>query len=144
MAKKNYRLERDFLGEVKVPQEALYGGQTQRALENFPLKGERSIGYYPTLIKALLHIKWAAALTNHKANFLETSISKAISTGAQHLINQPFTHNFPVHYLHGGGGTSANMNANEVLANYAEEILGGKRGSYQLVHPNNHVNPSIK
>jgi len=140
MAKKNYRLERDFLGEVKVPQRALYGGQTQRALENFPLKGERSIGCYPTLIQALLQIKWAAALTNHKANFLETSISKAISTGAQYLINQPFTHNFPVHYLHGGGGTSANMNANEVLANYAEESLGGKRGRYQLVHPNNHVN----
>ena len=140
MAKKNYRLESDLLGEVKVPQEALYGGQTQRALENFPLQGERSIGHYPTLIEALLQIKWAAALTNQKTNFLEPNISKAIIMGAQHLIKQPFTHNFPVHHLHGGGGTSANMNANEILANYAEESLGGKRGRYQLVHPNDHVN----
>ena len=140
MSSSRWRVEHDFLGEVKVPREALYGAQTQRARDNFPLAGERSIGHYPTLIEALLRIKWAAAEANRKAQFLDTQLARAIIQGAQDLIGQQSCHHFPIHRLHGGGGTSANMNANEVLANWAEEFLGGRRGEYLRVHPNDHVN----
>ncbi len=140
MSSDRWRVERDFLGEVKVPQEALYGAQTQRALNNFPRAGERSIGHYPTLVDALLRIKWAAAEANRKEQFLDTQRARAIIQGAQDLIGQQAYDHFPIHRLHGGGGTSANMNANEVLANWAEEFLEGRRGEYRRVHPNDHVN----
>ena len=134
------RVEHDFLGEVQVPRKALYGAQTQRALDNFPLAGERSIGEYPTLVEALLRIKWAAAEANRTAGFLDAEVAGAIVRGARELIGQQAFHHFPIHRLHGGGGTSANMNANEVLANRAEELLGGRRGQYRRAHPNDHVN----
>ena len=140
MSTDEYRMENDFLGRVKVPATALYGGHTQRARNNFPLKGERSIGHYPNLIEALLRVKHAAAEANYKAHFLNHRISHAIIQGAEDLIGQKAYQHFPVHRLHGGGGTSANMNANEVLANCAEEHCGGRRGEYRWVHPNDHVN----
>ena len=135
-----WREEHDFLGPVQVPREALYGAQTQRALDNFPLAGERPIGDYPALVEALLRIKWAAAEANRTAGFLDSEVAAAIVQGARELINQQDCRHFPIHRLHGGGGTSANMNANEVLANRAEELLGGRRGHYRRVHPNDHVN----
>ena len=134
------RVEHDFLGGVQVPREALYGAQTQRALDNFPLSGERSIGDYPALAEALLRIKWAAAEANRTAGYLDAEVAGAIVQAARELIGQGAFAHFPIHRLHGGGGTSANMNANEVLANRAEELLGGRRGQYRRVHPNDHVN----
>lgn len=134
------RIESDFLGTVTVPAEALYGAQTQRALENFPLGAQRPLGSYPTLIRALLLIKKAAALTNRKLGALPADKAQAIVEAADSLLAQSRFPEFPVHALHGGGGVSANMNSNEVLANLAEERLGGRRGEYRLVHPNDHVN----
>ena len=129
-----------FPGRSPGSPEALYGAQTQRALDNFPLAGERSIGDYPALVEALLRIKWAAAEANRTEGFLDGEVAGAIVRGARELIGQQAFHHFPIHRLHGGGGTSANMNANEVLANRAEELLGGRRGQYRQVHPNDHVN----
>jgi len=140
MSSGDERTENDFLGPVKVPAGVLYGGQTQRALNNFPLAGERSIGHYPTLIQALLQVKWAAAEANQQAHFLDKRVAQAIIQSADDLSEENACQHFPVHRLHGGGGTSANMNANEVLANASEERLGGQRGEYRWVHPNDHVN----
>jgi aspartate ammonia-lyase len=134
------RLECDLLGEVRVPAGVLYGAQTQRAVENFPLRGQRTLGGFPTLTRGLLLIKRAAAQVNGEMGLLEPAVSAAIIAAADTLLAQPDPLHFPIHHLHGGGGTSANMNANEVLANLAEERLGGRRGHYARVHPNDHVN----
>jgi aspartate ammonia-lyase len=134
------RTECDLLGEIEVPRSALYGAQTQRAIINFPLHGERTIGHYVPLVEALLLIKLAAARANGAAGFLSGDKAAAIAKAAELTLEDPPIKQFPVHRLHGGGGTSANMNANEVLANVAEELLGGKRGEYRLIHPNDHVN----
>lgn len=140
MSNDDSRVESDFLGTVEVPATALYGSQTQRALNNFPLQGERSIGHYPDLVNALLQVKQAGAKANQQAHCLDTRIVRAIIHSAESLLGGNACQHFPVHRLHGGGGTSANMNANEVLANVAEEHLGGRRGEYRWVHPNDHVN----
>ena len=140
MSRNPYRVEHDFLGAVQVPRDALYGAQTQRALDNFPLSGERSIGDYPALVEALLRVKWTAAEANRTAGFLDDEVAGAIVQGARELIGEGAGRHFPIHRFHGGGGTSANMNANEVLANRAEELLGGRRGQYRRAHPNDHVN----
>ena len=134
------RVESDLLGEAQVPVDALFGGQTQRALENFPVRGYRTLGSYPELVQALLEIKHAAALTNLKIGILTPAQARAIAASAEQLVREPRVDQFPIHALHGGGGTSANMNANEVLANLGEEKLGGQRGQYRLLHPNDHVN----
>jgi aspartate ammonia-lyase len=134
------RIERDLLGDVPVPEAALYGAQTQRAVENFPLAGEKCIGDYPAFVDALVLIKLAAAETNHKTGDLEADVAEAIVEAARRLLVSPRYDQFPVHRCHGGGGTSANMNVNEVLANVAEQSRGGRPGQYRQVHPNNHVN----
>jgi aspartate ammonia-lyase len=134
------RIESDLLGEVAIPDEALYGAQTQRAVENFPASGQRTLGSFPALVRALLMVKKAAALANAAAGFLPEEKARAIAGAADALLEQGWDGHFPVHVLHGGGGTSANMNANEVLANLAEERLGGRRGEYRLIHPNDHAN----
>ncbi|MCU0235625.1 MAG: lyase family protein [Acidobacteria bacterium] len=134
------RSESDLLGTIEVPGDALFGSQTQRAIENFPLLGQRSIGNYPTLIQALLTIKKAAAIVNGEIGCLEAPIAGAIQAAADRVLAEKRFDQFPVHFLHGGGGTSANMNANEVLANQAEVLLGGRCGEYRRVHPNEHVN----
>ena len=134
------RSESDLLGAIAIPQDALYGAQTQRAIENFPLGAQRTLGSYPAMVEALVLIKQAAAAANLRAGLLEEAKAHAIMRAAERALAQGFSDQFPIHRLHGGGGTSANMNANEVLANLAEEFLGGKRGEYRLVHPNDHVN----
>ena len=134
------RTESDLLGEVQVPADALFGGQTLRALENFPVCGYRTTGSYPTLVNALIQIKQAAALTNLKIGILPEDKAYAIIAAAEQLVRAPRADVFPIHALHGGGGTSANMNVNEVLANLGEEKLGGQRGQYRLLHPNDHIN----
>jgi aspartate ammonia-lyase len=136
----SYRVESDLLGSVQVPAEALYGAQTQRARLNFPLGQQRSVGAFPTLIRSLLWIKKAAALTNQEIGYLDARRAGAIVAAVEQLLGEPQPDQFPIHHLHGGGGTSANINADEVLANLGEELLGGRRGQYQELHPNDHVN----
>ncbi len=137
---KNTRMESDLLGEVAVPARALYGAQTRRAALNFPVHGQKTVGEYPEMVRALMEIKEAAAVVNRRRGFLPSRIALALVASARTVKGGGFGGEFPVHFLHGGGGTSANMNANEVLANLAEERLGGRRGQYRKVHPNDHAN----
>jgi aspartate ammonia-lyase len=134
------RIEQDLLGDVAVPVDALYGAQTARARANFPTLGARTLGDYPPLVRALLRVKRAAASANRAAGFLDPRVAAAILGASDEVLTRHRAEEFPIHALHGGGGTSANMNANEVLANLAEERLGGRRGEYRLVHPVAHVN----
>lgn len=136
----SFRIERDLLGEIEVPAEALYGAQTQRALHNFPVCGQKTIGDYPHLVRALLKIKHAAASANGDLARIPDPQRRAIQHAVDRVVAGELFDQFPIHHLHGGGGTSANMNANEVLANLGEELLGGVRGEYRLLHPNDHVN----
>ena len=136
------RIESDLLGNVEVPAEALYGAQTQRAIQNFPVGSQRTTGSFPGLIRAFLLIKKAAAQANRETGRLDEVRARAIEQAADRLLADlpAALREFPVHYLHGGGGTSVNMNVNEVLANVGEELLGGRRGEYRQLHPNDHVN----
>lgn len=108
------RTESDLLGKMQVPADVLHGVQTLGALENFPVRGHRTIGSYPTLVNSLFAIKRAAALTNLKIGMLPEDKARAIVAAVEHLVREPRTDQFPIHAVHGGGGTSANMNANEV------------------------------
>ena len=135
----SHRVEEDFLGEMKVPGEAYYGIHTMRAAVNFPVSG---ISMHPALIRALARVKQAAALANTGAGLLDRRTGEAIALAAAEVAEGGLAGQFIVDALQGGAGTSANMNMNEVLANRAIEILGGERGSYQLVHPLKHVNLS--
>lgn len=134
------RVEHDLLGDIRVPADALYGAQTRRAMENFPLGRARSIGDFPVLVDALMWVKEAAAEVNGEIQSIPHPQATAIMQAARKVRAEKLYSAFPIHHLHGGGGTSANMNANEVLANLAEESLGGRRGEYRMVHPNAHVN----
>ncbi|MHB2156321.1 aspartate ammonia-lyase [Calditrichota bacterium GD2] len=135
------RLEHDLLGEREVPAEVYYGVQTLRALENFNITGI-SIAHYQSLIESLAMVKMAAAKANRDLGLLDKDIAKAIITACREIIEGRWHTNFVVDVIQGGAGTSTNMNANEVIANRALEILGHKRGEYQYCHPNNHVNLS--
>ena len=135
------RVERDLLGEREVPDEAMYGIQTLRALENFPITGI-ALREFPGLIIALASVKEAAALANADLGLLEPHTSDAIVRACRELRTGAHHEHFLVDMIQGGAGTSTNMNANEVIANRALELLGAKRGEYHLVHPNNHVNLS--
>ena len=133
------RTERDSLGPVQVPDGALWGAQTQRAVENFPITGV-TIGTLPHLIRALALVKKAAARANMDLGILPKDIGQAICRACDDLIGDKYHDQFVVDVIQGGAGTSTNMNANEVIANRAIEILGGKKGDYSIVHPNDHVN----
>ena len=132
-----YRIEHDPLGDVRVPAEALYGAQTQRAVENFPISG---LTAHPELIRATILIKRAAAEANASLGRLDGDIANAIIESADDILRGAHRDQFVVDVYQAGAGTSHNMNANEVLANLAGERLGGKRGEYERVHPNDHVN----
>ena len=132
-----FRTETDSLGEVKVPADAYYGAQTQRAVENFPISGKRMPRRF---IRALGIIKWAAAEANMELGFLDRRIGKAISQAAKEVIEGTFDNDFVVDVYQTGSGTSTNMNGNEIIANRANELLGQSRGSKTPVHPNDHVN----
>ena len=132
-----YRIERDSLGELKVPADAYYGAQTQRAVENFPISGLR---FPRTFIKALGAIKYAAAETNLELGLLDEERARAIMQAAEEVIEGKLDDQFVVDIFQTGSGTSTNMNANEVIAGRANEILTGKRGGKEPVHPNDHVN----
>src|SRR5579871_4380948 len=122
---------------VLVPAEALWGAQTERARQNFPISGLHA---HPTLIRATVLVKKAAALANMETGRLDPRIGNAVVQAADEVLAGQWRDHFVVDVYQAGAGTSHNMNANEVLANRAVEILGGKRGDYKLVHPNDHVN----
>jgi fumarate hydratase class II len=137
ISKNLYRIERDSMGPVKVPKNAYYGAQTQRAIENFPISGWR---FGREFLYALGLIKFAAAKTNFDLGLLEKRIAKAVEQAAQEVMEGRWDKEFGVDIFQTGSGTSTNMNANEVIANRANEILGSRRGTYRPVHPNDHVN----
>src|SRR5215218_808284 len=131
------RIEKDPLGELPVPDGALFGVQTLRATQNFPISGLRPLAPFVT---AQVWIKKAAALTHKETGRLEARLADAIIQAADEVLAGKHRDQFVVDPDQAGAGTSLNMNANEVLANRANEILGGKRGEYKPVHPNDHVN----
>jgi aspartate ammonia-lyase len=131
------RVERDPLGEKMVPAAALYGIQTLRAAENFPISGLRPLSAF---VDAVIWIKRSAAVVHRSTGRLEARLADAIVQAADEVLAGQHRDQFIVDVYQAGAGTSHNMNCNEVLANRANEILGGSRGSYQPVHPNDHVN----
>ena len=131
------RSERDSLGERAVPAEAYYGVQTVRALENFPISGFRA---HPALVVATAQVKLAAAQANVALGRLSPTVGNAIAAAAREVMGGRWQEQFVVDVYQAGAGTSHNMNANEVLANRALELLGEARGRYSVVHPNDHVN----
>ncbi len=133
----DYRVEKDFLGELKVPKDAYWGAQTQRAIENFPISGIR---FGRRFIYALGLIKMAAAQTNIELGLLDSKIGKAIVQACQEVMEGKLDTQFPLDVFQTGSGTSTNMNANEVIANRANEILGHPLGEKGPIHPNDHVN----
>ena len=135
-----FRTEKDSLGEVKVPHNAYYGAQTQRAVENFEIGWPMEF----SLILPYIIIKKAAAMTNHAQKKLPKKLSDAIMKACDDITDHPekFIDQFPVPVFQTGSGTQTNMNVNEVVANRANEILGGNLGEYKFVHPNDHVNMS--
>ncbi len=134
---KEYRIEKDSMGPVKVPKEAYYGAQTQRAVENFPISGWR---FQREMIHALGLIKLASAKTNFNLGLMERRMARAIEKASEEVMQGRWDDQFVVDIYQTGSGTSTNMNANEVIANRANEILGGQKGIYKPVHPNDHVN----
>jgi aspartate ammonia-lyase len=132
-----FRIEKDPLGELRVPAAAYYGVQTQRAVENFPISG---LTAPPELVTATVQIKKAAAEANRTLGRLDPRVAAAILTAADEVLAGGLRDQFVVDVYQAGAGTSHNMNVNEVLANRAAEILGSPRGAYERVHPNDHVN----
>lgn len=133
----NQRMEKDSLGEKPVPADAYYGIQTQRAVENYPISGYRADAL---LIRSIGYIKKAAALANAELKLVPQKIADAVVKAADEVIAGKLNDQFVVDVYQAGAGVSFHMNANEVIANRATEILGGKRGEYSAVHPNDHVN----
>ena len=131
------RTESDSIGEKGVPEDAYYGVQSLRAAENFHITG---LKMHPELIRSLAFIKKAAAISNRKVGLLNEKITEAIIKACDEIIMGNYWKDFIVDPIQGGAGTSINMNANEVIANRAIELLGGKKGDYTYVHPNDHVN----
>ncbi len=131
------RREKDFLGAVRVPAGAYFGIQTVRAARNFPISGLRA---HPEMVRATALIKKAAALVNARLGRLDKKRAAAIVRACDEIIQGKFADQFIVDVFQMGAGTSFHMNVNEVIANRAEETLGGRRGEYRLVHPNDHVN----
>lgn len=132
-----FRIEVDSLGEKLVPKDAYYGIQTLRAKENFRITKQK---VHNELIKAVAITKKAAAIANYEAGMLPKNICQAIEQACEEIISGKLIRHFITDMIQGGAGTSVNMNANEVIANRAQEILGGERGKYDIVHPNDHVN----
>jgi len=135
------RNEHDLLGDRAVPDERYFGVQTLRATENFNISGV-TLNFYPVLIQALAMVKMAAAKANYELGLLSKPVTNAIVQACNEIVNGKLHAHFVVDMIQGGAGTSTNMNANEVIANRALEILGYEKGDYKYCHPNNHVNLS--
>lgn len=133
----NFRVESDSIGTKEIPKEAYYGVQTLRAAENFKIT---RLKMHEDFIKSLAQIKKASAITNCEIGLLEKNIERAIVQACNEIICGKLHEEFIIDPIQGGAGTSANMNANEVISNRAIEILGGEKGDYSMVHPNDHVN----
>ena len=131
------RIEKDTMGEISLPDECYYGAQTQRAFDNFQISSTK---IPRSMIAAIAMIKRSAAIVNNNLNFIDTKIKDAIVKACDEVIQGKFDDQFIVDIYQTGSGTSSNMNANEVIANRACEILGGNKGDKKLVHPNDHVN----
>lgn len=139
MAKEKFRVESDLLGELQVPAEAYYGVQTQRGINNYRISNTHMCDY-PDYVIAIAYVKWAAIQTNNALGVINDEITKAVSQACQEIVEGKFHENFPVDMMQGGAGTSVNMNANEVIANRALEIMGYEKGDYQHCWPNDHLN----
>ncbi len=137
MVKKNMRIEKDSMGDVNVPDKAYYGAQTQRAIDNFTIS---NLQFSKSFIDSLAIIKRSAAIANFKLNKLDNESSNSIIQACDEVLCGNFDNQFKVDIFQTGSGTSSNMNINEVIANRASEILGGKLGSREPIHPNDHVN----
>ena len=135
------RTEVDFLGSMEVPADAYWGVQTARAIENFPITGQK-ISNMPNLIRALAHIKKAAASVNSELGAISSAHARAIVQACDEIVAGQLHDQFVVDVIQGGAGTSTNMNANEVIANRGLELMGFARGRYDMLHPNDHVNAS--
>src|SRR2546426_40456 len=133
----DYRIEKDTMGDVKVPSWAYWGAQTQRAVDNFPIS---SLRFSKDFIRALALVKLAAAKANMQLGLLDEKKGNAIVSAAKEVMEGSLYEHFVVDVFQTGSGTSTNMNMNEVLANRAIELLGGERGQKGLIHPNDHVN----
>jgi fumarate hydratase class II len=133
------RVERDSMGPVEIPEDALWGAQTQRAVENFPISGLR---FGRRFIHALSHVKRACARANIDLGLLDDEVGAAILQACDEVIDGMWDDQFPIDVFQTGSGTSTNMNANEVIANRAIQLLGGQVGSRAPVHPNDDVNLS--
>lgn len=133
------RIEHDSIGALPVPVDAYYGVQTLRAKQNFYITGKQ---LHPDLIDSLVQVKKAAAMTNFETGELNKEIADAVIAACNDVISGKYHDQFIVDPIQGGAGTSSNMNANEVVANIAIEKLGGMKGDYSIVHPNDHVNMS--
>ena len=139
MSEQKFRVESDLLGELQVPADAYYGVQTQRALNNYKISTTKML-HYPEYINAIAYVKMAAAAANTELGVLDPMIGNAIVEACKEIVAGKFHDQFPVDMMQGGAGTSVNMNANEVIANRALELLGHKKGEYQYCSPNDHVN----
>lgn len=139
MSTEKFRVESDLLGELKVPADALYGVQTQRAINNYHISCTK-MRDYPDYVIAIAYVKLAAVQTNNALGVINNEITAAISQACREIIDGKWHENFPVDMMQGGAGTSVNMNANEVIANRALEIMGHEKGDYQYCYPNDHCN----
>lgn len=137
--KQSYRVESDLLGELQVPAEAYYGVQTQRGINNYKIS-HLKMRDYPDFVISMAYVKKAAAMANAEVGALEPQIAEAICAACDEIIAGKLHENFPVDMMQGGAGTSVNMNANEVIANRALELMGYEKGDYQHCWPNDHVN----
>ncbi len=133
------RTEHDLLGDREIPNEVYYGIQTMRAIENFNISGVK-LNFYPLLINAFAMVKMAAIKANHELGHIPNDIADAVVQACHEIMNGKYHNYFSVDMFQGGAGTSTNMNANEVIANKALQILGYERGQYEYCHPNNHIN----
>ena len=139
MSEQKFRVESDLLGELQVPADAYYGVQTQRALNNYKISNTRMCDY-PEYVISMAYVKMAAAAANAELGVLDRKIADAIIEACKEIVAGKLRDQFPVDMMQGGAGTSVNMNANEVIANRALEIMGHKKGEYQFCSPNDHVN----
>jgi aspartate ammonia-lyase len=135
------RLEHDLIGEMAIPADCYYGIQTLRAVRNFDITGV-PISSVPEMVQCLAYVKKAAALANVELGVLSPAVGKAIAAACDELIERKLLDQFVIDVIQGGAGTSTNMNANEVIANRALEIMGHEKGRYDIIHPLNHVNCS--
>lgn len=136
-----YRTESDLIGELQIPADVLYGVQTMRGIENFPIS-RFHLCDYPAFVSGLAMTKWGAAVANHSLGLLTDEQFKAIEQACQEILAGKHIEQFPVDMIQGGAGTTTNMNANEVIANRALQIMGHQPGEYQYCSPNDHVNCS--